>query len=179
MSYHTPGQGHPRNRGAGPQAPVAQLDRALDSESKGRRFESYRVRHSASKVRTPRFADALAVPYCSKTTFLKNGRIAPASTLMRAMIGDNHTFRADVSPSPMRWRIRSPNRATASANTSNLALTLPRARASAYRDVSRSYFLCRDPARQAIVHFGNATDDIGDPFESVTQNATDASLKGR
>jgi hypothetical protein len=32
--------------GSGPQAPVAQLDRALPSEGRGHRFESCRVRHS-------------------------------------------------------------------------------------------------------------------------------------
>jgi hypothetical protein len=33
------------------QAPVAQLDRALPSEGRGHRFESYRVRHLYNKIR--------------------------------------------------------------------------------------------------------------------------------
>ena len=43
-------RGHCRHRAnrlnGGPQAPVAQLDRALPSEGKGHTFESCRVRHS-------------------------------------------------------------------------------------------------------------------------------------
>ena len=37
-----------------PQAPVAQLDRALPSEGKGREFESRRVRHSLPSARNQR-----------------------------------------------------------------------------------------------------------------------------
>ncbi len=39
-------------------APVAQLDRALDYESRGQRFESFRARHSRSKLGTSASQDA-------------------------------------------------------------------------------------------------------------------------
>src|SRR5258708_25891242 len=40
------------------EAPVAQLDRALPSERRGHRFESFRARHFGTKLRAPRVADS-------------------------------------------------------------------------------------------------------------------------
>ena len=45
-------------------APVAQLDRALDYESRGQEFESLRARHFGIKLRTPTAA------YFSETNIL-------------------------------------------------------------------------------------------------------------
>src|SRR6185312_13510642 len=51
-------RGHCRHRANrlndGPQAPVAQLDRALPSEGKGHTFESCRARHFGTKLGTPK-----------------------------------------------------------------------------------------------------------------------------
>ena len=51
-------------------APVAQLDRALDYESRGQEFESLRARHLRTKLRTPFLPDCeLAITACSRVAF--------------------------------------------------------------------------------------------------------------
>ena len=49
-------------------APVAQLDRVLPSEGRGHRFESCRVRHLRTRLRTPRRAPHVAIA-CASTSF--------------------------------------------------------------------------------------------------------------
>jgi hypothetical protein len=86
-------------RAAGSRAPVAQLDRALDSESKGHRFESCRVRHSGTNVRTPGVALVPAITHCSRTSLRPNRRTTTSSTSIRSTMDVSHALRAGVSPS--------------------------------------------------------------------------------
>ncbi len=51
--------GHPTRECVGHDAPVAQLDRALASEAKGRRFDSCRAHHLESR------AESLAREVCA------------------------------------------------------------------------------------------------------------------
>jgi hypothetical protein len=63
-----------------PHAPVAQLDRALPSEGKGHRFDSYRVRHLRTKPRTFPFAFCLPAMTACRTSLLPMIRTAWSST---------------------------------------------------------------------------------------------------
>src|SRR5579883_2576216 len=69
-----------------PGAPVAQLDRALPSEGRGREFESRRVRHFGTKLGTPNpavFALEAATSVRSSTLFDPLMRTSFASTSTR------------------------------------------------------------------------------------------------
>jgi hypothetical protein len=87
-------------------APVAQLDRVLDSESKGRRFESCRARHIRTELRAV-FADSseLREIACLRVALSPMMRITWSSTSTRSITARKYAFGNGISPDRMLRRL--------------------------------------------------------------------------